>query len=293
MTAQEGGTMDPEEKNTFFDARTLIFFVFIPLLVGILFSSFIPQPKIGLIDIKDPLDNQVGESVVQQLQYAYNHPEIQGVVLVMDCPGGTINDTELIYLEVNHLRKKIPVVTMVQGLSASGAYYVSMATDYIYSNPSAMVGNVGVIGQIPPIPILYEEVYSTGPYKLWGSARDTYIRQIDMMKRSFLKAVEVGRSDRLAISLERVSRGEIYPANEALGYGLIDALGSQSEAIEKTAWLAHVANYKVVDLGEIVNEEQSGASAFYALDENGDVTGYPKEPGFYYLYIADFKGGLR
>ncbi|MBM3137163.1 MAG: S49 family peptidase, partial [Chloroflexi bacterium] len=140
-------------------------------------------------------------------------------------------DTELIYLELNHLRKKMPVVTMVQGLSASGAYYVSLATDTIFSNPSAMVGNVGVIRQIPPMPILLEEIYSTGPNKFWGNPRDTYVRQIDMMMRSFLKAVEVGRSHRLTIPIEQVSRGEVYPASEALGYGLVDRLGSLSEAI--------------------------------------------------------------
>lgn len=285
--------MKSEENRAFFDARTLIFSILIPLIAGILFSSFIPQPKIGLIEIKEPLDNDVGKSVVEQIQYANNHPEIRGIVLALDSPGGTINDTELIYLELNHLRRKMPVVTMVQGLSASGAYYVSLATDFIYSNPSAMVGNVGVIGQIPPVPILLEEIYSTGPYKFWGNPRDTYVRQIDMMKRSFLKAVEVGRGDRLAISIEQVSRGEVYPASEALGYGLIDQLGSQSEAIEKAARLAHIANYEVVNLSQMVDQERSEASAFYALDENGESTGYPREPGFYYLYIVDFKGGLQ
>ena len=285
--------MKSEDNRAFFDARTLIFSILIPLITGILFSSFIPQPKIGLIEIKEPLDNDVGKSVVEQIQYANNHPEIRGIVLALDSPGGTINDTELIYLELNHLRRKMPVVTMVQGLSASGAYYVSLATNFIYSNPSAMVGNVGVIGQIPPVPILLEEIYSTGPYKFWGNPRDTYVRQIDMMKRSFLKAVEVGRGDRLSISIEQVSRGEVYPASEALGYGMIDQLGSQSEAIEKAARLAHIANYEVVNLSQMVDQEQSEASAFYALDENGEITGYPREPGFYYLYISDFKGGFQ
>jgi protease-4 len=285
--------MKSDENRVLFDARTLIFSILIPFVVGTLLSSVIPQPKIGIIEIKEPLDNAVGKNVVDQLQYAQNHPEIRGVVIALDSPGGTINDTELIYLELNHLRKKIPVVTMVQGLSASGAYYVSLATDYIFSNPSAMVGNVGVIGQIPPVPILLEEIYSTGPYKFWGNPRDTYVRQIDMMKRSFLKAVEVGRGDRLAISIEQVSRGEVYPASEALGYGLIDELGSQSEAIEYAARLAHISNYEVVNLSRLVEQEQSKASAFYTLDENGESTGYPKEPGFYYLYIADFKGGLQ
>ena len=210
---------------------------------------------------------------------------------MLDSPGGTVNDSELIYLELNHLRNKMPVVSMVEGLSASGSYYVSMATDIIYSNPSAMVGNIGVIGQLPPIPIILEEVYSTGPYKFWGSARDTYMRQIDMMKRGFLQAVELGRGSRLLIPIEQVSRGEIYPANEALQLGLIDRLGSQSEAIEKAASLAHISNYKIVPINTLINEKKDTEKSFYNLDENGDSTGYPQESGYYFLYIPEIKGG--
>lgn len=285
--------MAPEKNRVSFDARTVIFFMILPFLIGIAASSVVPKPVIGMIELKKPIDNTTGKETVEQIQYALNHPEVRAVVLVLDCPGGTINDTELIYLELNHLRLKIPVVTMVQGLSASGSYYVSLGTDYIYSNPSAMVGNIGVIGQLPPNPILLEEIYSTGPYKLWGTARDTYVRQIDLMKRSFLATVSAGRGERLNLSLERVSRGEIYPASEALQHGLIDALGSQSEAIEKVASMAHIANYQTMDLSIAVSREETEDDSFYAVDENGDLTGLPKEPGFYYLYIPDVKGELK
>jgi protease-4 len=213
--------------------------------------------------------------------------------LVVDCPGGTINDTELIFLEMNHLREKKPVVIMIKGLAASGAYYISMASDYIMSNPSAMVGNVGVIAQLPSNPIIYEEVYSTGPYKFWGSSRDTYVRQIDLMKESFLETVIVSRAEKLTISKEEILRGEIYPASEALQFGMIDAVGSQSEAMEKAAGLAKIAHYSTVDLGEVLEENQEEASGFYAVDENGEVSAYPKASGFYYLYVADVKGGLK
>ena len=183
---------------------------------------------------------------------------------------------------------------MIQGLAASGAYYASMATDYIFSNPSAMVGNVGVIGQLPPAPIVLEEVYSTGPYKIWGSAKDAYVRQIDMMKQSFLEVVEVGRGDKLQISIEKISRGEIYPANEAMRLGMLDAIGPLSKAIEFIAKAAHIHHYEVIYLEKAVKaaEEEKGKS-FFAVDESGDCTGYPKEPGFYYLYIADVKGVLQ
>ena len=192
--------MSPEEDLHFHDTRSILLYVVLPLIFGIIISLFIRQPAVGIIEIKDPIDSELGKEVVEQIQYVYSHPEFKAMVVLLDSPGGTVNDSELIYLELNHLRKKMPVVTMVEGLSASGAYYISMATDFIFSNPSAMVGNVGVIGQLPPVPIILEETYSTGPYKFWGSARDTYMRQIDMMKRGFLQAVKLGRKDRLVIA---------------------------------------------------------------------------------------------
>ena len=287
--------MPAEQEKIVFNARTVFLFMMLPLIAGILLSLAVPRPVIGLIEIKTPLDNKSGKEAVQQIQYAYNQPEIRAVVLVLDSPGGTINDTELIYLELNHLRKKKPVVTMVQGLSASGAFYISLATDYVFSNPSAMVGNVGVIAHLPPNPVVFEEVYSTGPYKLWGTARDTYVRQIDLMKRSFLAAVESGRGDRLNVSIERVSRGEIYPASEALQLGLIDGIGAQSEAIEKAARLARVSNYRTIDLISVIETEEDAGNEeiFYGLDNNGESTGLPKEPGFYYLFVPEIKGELK
>jgi len=285
--------MSPEEEHRFLDTRSVLLFIIFPLIIGITLSMFIRQPSIGIIEIKDPIDSILGKVVVEQLQYAYNHSEYKAVVLLIDSPGGTVNDSELIYLELNHLRKKIPVVSMVEGVSASGAYYISVATDYIYSNPSAMVGNVGVIGQLPPIPIILEDVYSTGPYKFWGSARDTYMRQIDMMKRGFLQAVELGRGSRLLLPIEQVSKGEIFPANVALQLGLIDRLGSQSEAIEKAASLAYITNYQVVSLNKVISDKEGSAKSFYAVDKNGEFTGYPKEYGFYFLYVPELKGGLQ
>ena len=285
--------MKVNQKPPFLNFRTVILFVFIPLTIGILISAMIPVPKIGIIELKEPIDNTSSWRIVNQIQYALKHPEIRGIVFLIDSPGGTINDTELIFLELNYLREKKPVVSMVEGLSASGAYYVSMATDYIYSNPSAMVGNVGVIGQLPPVPMVLEETYSTGPYKLWGTPRDTYVRQIDMMKRTFLEAVKLSRGDRLDISIERISRGEIYPASQALNFGLVDALGSQSEAIQKTADFAKVANYQTVNLGIAVMQKYDNAVGFYSLDDEGNITGLPREPGLYYLYIPDFMGGNR
>ena len=285
--------MPAKKKTVKTSSKDLLLYVALPLTLGIILAAFIPQPVIGIIEVRDPIFDTTGKLLVEQVQYAQRNDRVRAVVLIIDCPGGTVNDTELVFLELAKLTQKKPIVSMVQGLSASGAYYLSMAADEIVSNPSAMIGNVGVIASLPDHPFIEEDLYSTGPYKIWGSSRDTYMRQIEGMKNAFIKAVEFGRGDKLAMSITEVSRGAMYPASEAVALGLIDRIGPQSTAIELAAQKAQIGHYKVVHLKEAVAQEENEAGAFYALDENGQSTGYPKDPGFYYLYVADVKGGLK
>jgi protease-4 len=284
----------PRTKTTqaSWNARNIFFVIILPLFIGSLLSAFIPRPQIGTITIDNAIDSVETNLAVKQIRYAENHSEIRAVLLILNCPGGTINGTELIYLELLKLRQTKPVVTMVQGLSASGAYYISAGTDYIFANPSSMVGNIGVIGTVPSKPRVFEEDYSTGPYKLWGWPQDTYIRQMDMMKSSFLQAVLDGRGTNLKITPEQILRGEIYPANEAYRLGLIDELGPLGNSMDKAAELARINHYQIVDLEQKVNEENKSitdaSKGLFEVDEKGNPTEKLRDPGLYFLYIPDY-----
>ncbi len=276
-----------QTKKTKSEIGFLIFII--PLIIGIMIACFVPRPIIGIIQIRDEIDTKMSIRVIEEIEYARSHPEIKAVVLILDSPGGTINDTELIYLELLKLRETKPVVTMVEGLSASGSFYLSMGTDYIFSNPSARIGNVGVIGTLPSSPMVLEETISTGPYKLFGNQREGYTRFIELIKESFYQVVELGRGDRLKLSKEEILRGELYPASEAVKIGLIDEVGPQSSAVTKAAQLAHIAHYKTIAISEAVAiENVEKESSFFILDENGISTGYPKKSGIYLLYIPDY-----
>lgn len=277
--------------RSMWDTKNILLFFVLPLVIGVILSAFIPRPQIGTITITSAIDDTVTNIVVNQIRYAENHNEIRAVVLILNCPGGTINGTELIYLELLKLRQYKPVVTMVEGLAASGSYYISAGTDYIFANPSSMVGNVGVIGTVPAKPRVFEDDYSTGPYKLWGWPQDTYIRQMDMMKSTFLQAVLNGRGNKLKMTSEQILRGEIYPANKAYHLGLIDELGPLGNAIDKAADLAHISHYQIVDLKQKTNAEAQSSTdstkGFFSVDAEGNSTGKPREPGLYYLYIPE------
>ena len=264
--------------------RNAFLWIILPLVIGMLIALVIPRPVIGIIRLDDAIYSQTGRDLIAQINYAIDHPEVRAVILALDSPGGTVVDTEAVYMELARLRAKKPVVTAINGMSASGAYYLSANTDYIYAKPTSLVGNVGVIGYLPSTPFIFEDIISTGPYKLWGAPRDSDMREIEMIKQGFYQAVMLGRGDRLKIGPEILLRGQIWSGTEGLRLGIIDALGTETDAKNKAAELAHIAHYILADLRGLAALE-NGSQQFYIQDPDGVSLPYPREAGLYMLYI--------
>ncbi|MBX3037669.1 MAG: S49 family peptidase [Anaerolineales bacterium] len=265
--------------------RTGILWVVIPLLVGlILASSVVPKPVIGVIRLEDAIYGYSAQNMIKQIQYAAENPEVRAVVLVFESPGGTVVDTEAVYFELTKLREKKPVVTAVNAMAASGAYYLSANTDYIYVKPTSLIGNIGVIGYLPPAPFIIEDIITTGPYKLWGAPRDSDMRQIEMVKQGFFEAVTLGRGDKLTAGPETIFSGQIWVGSDAVRLGIADDLGGEAEAAAKAAELAKVANYEATDLAALAGIS-TGGFPFFFQSPDGMTYPYPNEAGVYLLYI--------
>ena len=265
--------------------RFSLIWIVLPLIVGLLIASAVPQPVIGVIRLNDAIYSYTARDMIAQIQYAMDHPEIRAVVLAFDSPGGTVVDTEAVYFELTRLREKKPVVTAVNGMAASGAYYLSVNTDYIYAKPTSMVGNIGVIGYLPPAPFLIEDIVSTGPYKLWGAPRDSDMRQIEMVKQGFFEAVNLGREGRLNAEPQVIFSGQIWAGSEAVRLGIADEIGTETDAYAKAASLAKVAHYQVKDLYKLAGLVSPYAYPFFFQSPDGMVMPYPNEAGTYLLYI--------
>ncbi|MCE7860497.1 MAG: S49 family peptidase [Chloroflexi bacterium CFX2] len=264
--------------------RNILLWLVIPLILGLLAASAVPRPVVGVIRLEDAIYTYSAQNTIKQIQYAIDHPEVRAVVLVMDSPGGTVVDTESIYMELTRLREKKPIVTVVNGMAASGGYYLSVNTDYIFAKPTSLVGNIGVIGYLPPSPFVIEDIITTGPYKLWGAPRDSDMRQVEMIKEGFFQAVKLGRGDKLSGSDAVTFSGQIFSGIDGLKLGIIDEFGTENDGAKKAAELAKVANYEILDLAE-----PAGVVAptyfFFMTDADGITLPYPREAGVYLLYI--------
>ena len=263
---------------------SIFFFVLLGLLLGGLLSvPLIPRPNIATITISGViLDQAYTDDILDMLRYARDEDSVRAVVLRINSPGGGVSATEQIYLDVLRLRQQKPVVVSVGTTATSGGYYIAVASNFIYAEPTSQLGNVGAWVNLPSPEELDEDVGTTGPFKATGGSRRKAMGQLEMVRQEFVEAVTSQRGDRLQLSEEELSRAELYAGVESLKYGLIDDIGTRTAAIEKAASLANIRNYEVVDLyiPKPVSFLFFGSSDLEALRAQTSLV-----PIYYYLYF--------
>ena len=226
------------------------FYVLLGLILGGLISiPVIPQPRIAVITISSAiLEQAYADDILDKLRHARENDSIKAVVLGIDSPGGGASATEQTYLEILRLREQKPVVASVGTMAASGGYYIAVASNFIYSEPTSQIGNIGAWVRLPQPEKLDEDVITSGPFKAtYGSRRKT-ISGLATLKQQFVTAVMSQRGDRLKLSADELSQAVVYTGVESLRYGLIDDIGTSTDAIAKAASLAGIRNYEVVKL---------------------------------------------
>lgn len=260
-----------------------------PLAAGYLLSLYlVPTPQIAVIRLEGDIWGTYTAYVSQALEAAGNDPAIRAVVLDVSSPGGEVSASEGLYYDVLKLRETKPVVVSVDEMAASGAYYVASAADRIYAKSGSMVGNIGVISVLPDSDLVDETLITTGPFKLSGGSQLEYVRQMEIMKQTFVAAVMSQRADRLTVGPEVLTRGEVFTGLQAQQMGMIDTIGSQAEAVAEAARLAHVRHYKTVDRTPDLPEDtllfglklDTGSTAATVADLSRHLP-----PGLYYRYV--------
>ena len=167
----------------------------------------------------------------------------------MNSPGGGVAASEEMYREVKRVRdqKKKRIVASIETVGASGAYYVSSATNKIYADSGSVVGSIGVIsewvnyGDLMRWAQLKPEVLKVGEYKDTGDPtremtpkERAYLQGlIDNMYGQFVKAVAEGRHAKLRHQGHRRRAG--LDRRTGPGLKMIDQIGDFEAAVDETA----------------------------------------------------------
>jgi protease-4 len=178
----------------------------------------------------------------------------QAVILRINSGGGTTSGSEALYNGVRQLAAKKPVVAVIDGVGASGAYMAALGSERIVANGSAIIGSVGVIAQIPNVSKLLDtlgvkvESVRSSPLKAMPSgveptspeARAALEQTVADTYRWFRNLV--GERRKLeGEALANVADGRVFTGRQALELKLIDAIGHERDAI---AWLEAEKNIR-------------------------------------------------
>ena len=185
--------------------------------------------------------------------------DIKAVVLRVNSPGGSALTSEIIYHELQQLRKKKPIVVSMGNYAASGGYYIACAADSIIADPNTLTGSIGVVGVMFNIGDMMKnklgvttDVVKTGPYADFPNMT----RPMTELERNWIQGYldttytlfksRVAQARRMSMEqVEELAQGHVYSGKLAKELKLVDELGPISRAMESAASLAKLKDYSV------------------------------------------------
>lgn len=254
--------------------------------------------KIGVVDLDGVILDP--NEVVDQLRRFSDDDSIKAIIIHVNSPGGGVAASEEIYREVKRIRdeKHKWIVSSIESVGASGAYYVSSATNRIYADNGSVVGSIGVIaewvnyGDLMRWAKLKPEILKVGEFKDTGDptreltpAERQYMQGlIDNMYIQFVQAVADGRHAKVS-DIKPIADGRVWTGQQALDMHLIDKIADFRAAVLDTAKSVKISGEPV-----LVHPERDRKSLLDLLF--GDVSPWlptrekllDQQMGFYYLW---------
>lgn len=193
-----------------------------------------------------------GTSTVQlrrEIRGAANDPNVSGILMRFDSPGGTVSGTSDAAQEIRSARRKKPVWAFGEDLVGSAAYWLaSQADHFVVNNGTAMVGSIGTYVAVADLSAAAERegvkvhLFSTGPLKGMGTPGTPITddqaahvqRLVNETQTHFDEAVKKGRG-LSQTQLAAVRSGAMFPAAEAADLKLIDGIRGLESTLEALA----------------------------------------------------------
>ena len=223
-----------------------------------------------ILDGSQPRGSAGGENISAMIKKARNEKNLKALVLRVNTPGGSAFASEIIREQVLAIKDRgIPIVVSMGGLAASGGYWISANSDYIFAHESSITGSIGVAAILFDAQEtikklgLNEDGVSNSPFAgslnsgvLLSSPSEEVVDliqgNVDRLYNDFIEIVSNGRG----ISIEEanlIAKGRVWSGIDALDVGLIDQIGSFDDAIDKAKDLAAIKNYYLKEYDKTKN----------------------------------------
>ena len=274
----------------------LVFVQIAPILfqnIKAQYSQYVfPKTQFALIEVKGTMHSS--EKYIKYLKEYFEDDNIKGIMLKMECPGAASGTAHALFNEIIKLKKEYPakpIITLVENVCASGGYYMACATDAIICPACSLIGSIGA--NLPYLFQLQEfmeqhkvkyETVKAGKYKgvanpfvamtpeekamLQGVIDDTY----DQFIHDVVTTRKLSTAD-----TDKWAEGKLFSGRQAQKLGLVDTVGSSSDAIallrekalvekdQKIEWVKPVKKLSFWSLFSGSVGEKEGDSMFSSL----------------------------
>jgi protease-4 len=250
--------------------RTFWRLLILAITVAIGYSYFAPFKKsasvlshhTALIKIDGEISGGTSANasdIMMALQNAFESPEVGGVILRINSPGGSPVQSGMIYDEMMRLRKANPekhLYVVIEDICASGGYYIAAAGEKIYVDKASLVGSIGVIMAGFGFTALMDKVGVERRVQTAGENKamlDPFMKQnpkttqsiqvmLNEIHQQFIKAVKDGRGARLKETPDMFS-GMVWNGSKAVELGLADDYGTVESVARDVIKYADVVDY--------------------------------------------------
>ncbi|MCP1337214.1 signal peptide peptidase SppA [Futiania mangrovi] len=172
---------------------------------------------------------------------------VAAVILHVDSPGGTVSGAEALYESLRKLAETKPLAVTMGSVAASGGYIAAIAGDHIVARRNSITGSIGVIFQSPDVSGLLDTLgvrvdeIKSAPLKGQPTGLSPMSDEVREAMRGLLQDSFAWFRDLVAERrglapeiMAQVTDGRVFTGGQAVGLGLVDAVGGEDAAI---AWL--------------------------------------------------------
>jgi protease-4 len=238
------------------NAGRLILYLVILLIAALFLVNFIlPSVGVGGCIAVLSLDGEIAtvdgygvvgsENFVELLQKAAARPDVRGIMIEINSPGGSVVASREIYSTLVKINKT--KVAYISEMGASGGYYVAIGADYIYADPASITGSIGAVSTLIDVSKFMNKTgidtttIKSGELKDIGSMfrpmtenetrlLETIIKEIFNDFKDTVLRERSGNERFTNAKFEEILDARILSGKQAYERGLIDALGTRQEA---------------------------------------------------------------
>jgi len=231
--------------------KTIVFITIVLFITDSNTPTNLQSANLQKIDLVGPITDP--RLVLEKINAAKEDSNIEGVLFIVNSPGGSVAPSVELAYAIKELKEKKPVVAYASGTIASGSYYASIWADKIIANPGSMVGSIGVIFQGANVEELMSKIgiktqtIKAGRYKESGTPTRAWSELEKAELQNVIKdtynmfVTDVSSARNLdPKNHTQFADAHIFTASQAKKVGLIDEVATISYAKEELYKLSGV-----------------------------------------------------